>query len=56
MNGKTHQKTREAWLMELTERLSPMFQQAGWSIPEKLRVSVGWPSETHLQGGQTKSK
>jgi hypothetical protein len=41
-------KTREAWLMALTEGLSPMFEQAGWPIPEKLGVSVGWPSEKAL--------
>ena len=41
-------KTREAWLMELTERLSPVFEQAGWPIPEKRRISVGWPSEKAL--------
>lgn len=36
-------KTRETWLMEAVERLRPTFESVGFPIPEKVRVSVGWP-------------
>ncbi len=36
--------TREEWLLKLADLLRPMFKQAGAELPEKLRVSVGWPS------------
>src|SRR5690606_34666335 len=35
---------REQWLTEATERLRPLFTEAGLSVPE-IRVSVGWPSK-----------
>lgn len=35
---------REQWLTEATERLRPLFIEAGLSVPE-IRVSVGWPSK-----------
>ena len=36
--------TREGWLNLAVERLHPMFTEAGATIPEKVRVSCGWPS------------
>lgn len=35
---------REEWLTEATDLLRPMFKRAGFTIPEKVYVSVGWPS------------
>jgi hypothetical protein len=40
--------TREAWLERLMERLRPAFAAAGAPIPEKVRVSVGFPSRRAL--------
>lgn len=36
--------TREDWLLQLTDALRPMFKQINAELPEKIRVSVGWPS------------
>jgi len=38
-------KTREAWLNEFTRRARPVFKRAGYPIPEKIRVSVGFTSK-----------
>jgi hypothetical protein len=35
---------REAWLAQLTDRLRPLFDQAGLPLPEDIYVSTGWPS------------
>lgn len=35
--------TREQWLSALTEKLRPDFKRIGFSLPRKLRASVGWP-------------
>ena len=37
--------TREAWLNRLTDDLAPIFKEAGSEIPEKVRVTCGWPSQ-----------
>lgn len=37
-------KSREAWLNEFTKRARPVFKRAGFPIPEKVRVSVGFTS------------
>jgi hypothetical protein len=36
--------TREAWLEALIDQLRPTFEKAGHRIPERVRVSVGFPS------------
>jgi len=41
-------KTRETWLLELTSRLRPMFAGIGYSLPEKIRASCGFPSKGAL--------
>lgn len=43
---------REEWLNELTQALRPVFQEIGHPLPDKLRVSCGWPSK----GGLSKKK
>ena len=35
--------SREAWMLQAVEELRPLFAEAGAPIPEKVRVSVGWP-------------
>lgn len=42
--------SREVWLQTATELLRPRFAEAGFPVPEKVRVSVGWP------GGRGKKK
>jgi hypothetical protein len=37
-------KTREAWLEAAVKKLVPVFRKAGYTIPKKVKVSVGWPS------------
>lgn len=44
--------TREKWLDEMTDRLRPVFQEIGHVLPEKIRVSCGWPSK----GGLSRKK
>lgn len=39
---------REAWLNELVNRLRPMFSAAGHPLPDRVRVSVGFPSRGGL--------
>lgn len=36
--------TREQWLNKAIKELSKLFKQAGYVVPEKIRVSCGWPS------------
>lgn len=36
---------RESWLQNLSKELAPMFQQAGYALPEVVRFSVGWPAK-----------
>lgn len=35
--------TREEWLLAAVDELRPTFAAAGEAIPDKVRVSVGWP-------------
>jgi len=46
--AKITQAKREAWLARLTDRLRPHFLAAGYTIPDKVRVSCGWPSSGGL--------
>lgn len=36
--------TREEWLVALTGELRPLFTQAGFPLPDKIRVTCGFPS------------
>lgn len=36
-------RTREQWMLAGVEALRPRFEAAGHPIPEKVRVSTGWP-------------
>jgi hypothetical protein len=38
--------TREEWLNQLTDELRPDFLDVGAEIPEKVRVTCGWPSQS----------
>lgn len=44
--------TREEWLNEMVKKLHLMFEMKGYPLPEKLRVSCGWPHK----GGLAKKK
>lgn len=35
---------REAWLMAGVKAVTPLFEEHGYKVPEKLRVSCGFPS------------
>jgi len=37
-------ETREEWLEGATARLRPIFDEQGYSIPDRVRVACGWPS------------
>ena len=37
--------TRERWLEEFVRRLRPLFKQVDAVLPEKIRVTCGWPSK-----------
>jgi hypothetical protein len=39
---------REAWLSECVNKLRPDFAQAGFALPERIRVSCSWPSKSGL--------
>lgn len=43
MSRKKIHTTREAWLHEACELLSPLLLAQGHKVPEKLQVSVGYP-------------
>lgn len=36
---------REKWLTKLTDKMRPLFQENGATIPEKIRLTCGWPSK-----------
>lgn len=40
--------TREAWLTQAADALRPSFAAAGAPLPEKLRLSIGFPSRRAL--------
>lgn len=40
--------TREEWLIRATELLSPFFSEAGYTLSDKIRLSVGFPSKSAL--------
>jgi hypothetical protein len=35
---------REAWLTAGVQAITPMFKEHGYTVPDKIRVSCGWPS------------
>lgn len=41
----TTNTTRERWLNDFVELARPIFEDNGFPIPEKIRVSVGWTSK-----------
>jgi hypothetical protein len=40
--------TREEWLGRLVDALRPTFAENGYPLPERIRVSCGWPSRSAL--------
>ena len=44
-------KNREDWLNEAIEQVAPIFAEAGYRIPKKVRVACGFPSKNGLAGG-----
>ena len=40
--------TREAWLTAGIELLRPHFEAAGYTVPENVKVTCGWPSKSAL--------
>ena len=48
--------TREEWLNKAANMMRPWFQEIGLPLPEKLRVSVGWPTTGALAAPSSKSR
>lgn len=48
MADKPKFETREQWLIAAVALMTPLFEGAGYKVPEKLRVSCGWPSARGL--------
>lgn len=44
--------TREEWLSKLINEFRPDFKRAGRPLPDKIRISVGWPFGKRVSGGQ----
>lgn len=44
--------TREAWLTRATDSLRAKFESAGYPLPERIHVSVGFPSRGGLRGAR----
>jgi hypothetical protein len=42
--------SREEWLGRMVEALRPTFAEHGHPLPERIRVSCGWPSRSALSG------
>ena len=40
--------TREEWLEKVVDHLRPLYSKAEVPIPEKIRISFGWPSKNAL--------
>ena len=40
--------TREQWLAAMVDALRPTFASLGYPLPERIRVSCGWPSKSAL--------
>jgi hypothetical protein len=45
-------QAREAWLASAMGKFRPQFSACGFEIPERVRVSCGWPSEGGLRGSR----
>jgi len=43
-----HDKNREQWLQNAVEELRPDFKQAGFPLPDAVKVSIGFPSRSAL--------
>jgi hypothetical protein len=44
----TKETVREVWLAKAITKLRPFFSSKGYNIPERVRVSCGWPSTRSL--------
>jgi hypothetical protein len=44
---------REEWLTKLTDKMRPMLKETGNAVPEKIRLTCGWPSK---RSGAAKSR
>jgi len=42
--------SREEWLGRMVDTFRPMFAEHGHPLPERIRVSCGWPSRSALSG------
>jgi hypothetical protein len=48
--------TREEWLLAMTEEIRPLFAAVNAPLPERLRVSCGWPSSRGLASPSSKNR
>ena len=39
------QQTREEWLNKFLGEIRPVFQSAGYPLPDRIRLTCGWPSK-----------
>lgn len=51
-NKKTQKRIREKWLNEAIEAIRPLFAAKGYKVPQKIRVSVGFPYRGRKALGQ----
>ena len=42
--------SREEWLGRMVDALRPTFADHGYPLPDRIRVSCGWPSRSALAG------
>lgn len=46
-------QTREQWLVDVAAQLRTLFTNRGYTVPERVRVTCGWP---HIGGTRSKKK
>jgi len=51
-NKKVQKRIREKWLNEAVEAIQPIFTAKGYQVPQKIRVSVGFPYRGRKALGQ----
>jgi hypothetical protein len=56
MDDGTIRQTREQWLNRLARKLRPLFGDAGVPLPDKVRITCGWPSHGGLGISGTMSR
>ena len=48
--------TREEWLLAMTKEVRPLFAAASAPLPDRIRVSCGWPRSKGLASPSSKNR